>query len=131
MHPHRTGETSAMALVTAAQRAALQPLVVFYFDLAVIALAEGTEGPTWRRHMHRTLWLLDDLGWSPDDPRTEYHLTMPPEELTSTLAWLAEGQRNLLENCDWSGPGEADEERDERHTLATILELLDAAPALA
>jgi hypothetical protein len=48
--------------------------------------------------------LLDDLGWNQQDPRHEFRITMPAEQLALALLWLHEapGQpvtaaRRLLE----------------------------------
>jgi len=50
-----------------------------------------------RRQRHEDeLRLLDDLGWSPDDERENFELTIPPERLTRLLGFFYERSLEML-----------------------------------
>lgn len=78
-----------------------QPMTVF---ADAVAAPDAHEARRLRAQVVAAWRLLDDLGWNQQDPRHEFRITMPVEQLALALLWLHEapGQpvtaaRRLLE----------------------------------
>lgn len=64
-----------------------QPVTAF---TDAVTAPDAHEARRLRARVEAAWRLMDDLGWHPQDPRHEYRMTMPVEQLALALLWLHE-----------------------------------------
>ncbi len=99
---------------------------------------------TVRERMDAALWLVDDLGWRRDDPRSVFYITLSRPRLERWLRSATEGAREAVaqqhecvvraragdEKYRWHGETLEEAERHARTLVDQELELLGACWAL-
>jgi hypothetical protein len=106
------------------QRAGVYELVrnhLYSIEDLWIALGRSRDYDTAKRlglEFGRDFRLLDDIGWTADDDRESYELTMPPHELADLLGRLrGEAEKILVESGTERQASEEDAETNQRFQL--------------
>lgn len=99
-----------------------------------LALSSGRfeEARRLRCRFELIMRLLDDLGWSRDDPAEAFEITMPDSELRDVLRYLAGRAANTMASVVRdAAPDEFERGRAAFETCADLLNALAAATAAA